>query len=217
MTHVPTQGPKLDAIVLERVLSHIFKRNETLSEKGSRGTPICIWGTHGLGKTEIVQDYAASRGWATAVGEIEAAIKWPLFFHPAKNGLKFGAATATHAFGRLASIFAVTLNLGVALDHRDSGWNDGNDGMTAAGRFSVGNLVLRARERLPPHQWGTLSASLISQLELILAERQPKLDWRRMVRIFCASSGRTKIRHTIKRISKRFGTRPGIKIQRESK
>ena len=96
----------------------------------------------------------------------------------------------------------------------DSGWNDGNDGMTAAGRFSVGNLVLRARERLPPHQWGTLSASLISQLELILAERQPKLDWRRMVRIFCASSGRTKIRHTIKRISKRFGTRPGIKIQR---
>ena len=48
MTHVPTQGPKLDAIVLERVLSHIFKRNETLSEKGKRGTPICIWGTHGL-------------------------------------------------------------------------------------------------------------------------------------------------------------------------
>ena len=66
MTHVPTQGPKLDAVVLERVLSHIFKRNETLSEKGSRGTPICIWGTHGLGKTEIVQDYAASRGWHLA-------------------------------------------------------------------------------------------------------------------------------------------------------
>jgi predicted metal-dependent peptidase len=35
-----------------------------------------------------------------------------------------------------------------------------------------------------------------------------------MVRIFCASSGRTRIRHTIKRISKRYGTRPGIKVQR---
>jgi len=96
----------------------------------------------------------------------------------------------------------------------DSGWHDGNDGISAAGRYSVGNLVLRARERMPPHQWGTLPAALVSQLDLILAERQPKIDWKRMVRIFCASAGRTRIRHTIKRISKRYGTRPGIKVQR---
>ena len=96
----------------------------------------------------------------------------------------------------------------------DGGWHDGNDGVSAAGRYAVGNLILRARERMPPHQWGTMPAALISQLELILAERQPKVDWKRMVRIFCASSGRTRIRHTIKRISKRYGTRPGIKVQR---
>lgn len=96
----------------------------------------------------------------------------------------------------------------------DSGWHDGNDGVSAAGRYAVGNLLLRARERMPPHQWGTMPAALISQLELILAERQPKVDWKRMVRIFCASSGRSRIRHTIKRISKRYGTRPGIKVQR---
>jgi predicted metal-dependent peptidase len=96
----------------------------------------------------------------------------------------------------------------------DNGWHDGNDGISAAGRYAVGNLILRARERMPPHQWGTMPAALMSQLELILAERQPKVDWKRMVRIFCASSGRTRIRHTIKRISKRYGTRPGIKVQR---
>ncbi len=96
----------------------------------------------------------------------------------------------------------------------DSGWIDGNDGVSAAGRYAVGNLLLRARERMPPHQWGTMPAALISQLELILAERQPKVDWKRMVRIFCASSGRSRIHHTIKRISKRYGTRPGIKVQR---
>jgi predicted metal-dependent peptidase len=96
----------------------------------------------------------------------------------------------------------------------DSGWHDGNDGISAAGRYAVGNLLLRARERMPPHQWGTLPAALVSELQLILAERQPKVDWKRMVRIFCASSGRSRIRHTIKRISKRYGTRPGIKVQR---
>ena len=96
----------------------------------------------------------------------------------------------------------------------DSGWHDGNDGVSAAGRYAVGNLLLRARERMPPHQWGTMPAALISELELILAERHPKVDWKRMVRIFCASSGRSRIRHTIKRISKRYGTRPGIKVQR---
>jgi len=97
----------------------------------------------------------------------------------------------------------------------DAGWHDGADGLgSAAGRYAVGSLLIRAKERMPPHQWGSLPAALLSELHLILAERQPKLDWKRVVRIFCASSGRTKIRHTVKRISKRYGTRPGIKVQR---
>ena len=97
-------------------------------------------------------------------------------------------------------------------DHQ--GWHDGKGTDATAGLYSVGNLLIRARERMPPHQWGSLPASLISELDLILAERQPKLDWRRTVRLFCASSGRTKVKHTIKRVSKRYGTRPGVKIQR---
>ena len=97
----------------------------------------------------------------------------------------------------------------------DAGWYDGKNGIiAAAGRYAVGSLVIRAKERTPPHQWGSLPAALLSELNLILAERQPKLDWKRVVRIFCASSGCTKIRHTIKRLSKRYGTRPGIKVQR---
>ena len=97
----------------------------------------------------------------------------------------------------------------------DAGWNDGKDGIgAAAGRYAVGSLLIRAKDRMPPHQWGSLPAALLSELALILAERQPKLDWKRMVRIFCSSSGRTKIKNTVKRISKRYGTRPGVKIQR---
>lgn len=63
MPHPPTQGPKLDAISLEGVLAHIFSRNDEIGKVGRRGTPVCIWGTHGLGKTEIAKNFATSRGW----------------------------------------------------------------------------------------------------------------------------------------------------------
>jgi hypothetical protein len=67
MSHAPTQGPKLDSLTMEKVLAHIFERNEVLSDSGGgRGTPVCIWGTHGLGKTQMVKDYATSRGWHLA-------------------------------------------------------------------------------------------------------------------------------------------------------
>ena len=63
MSHSPTQGPKLNAIALERVLTHIFSRNEAVGTQEKRGTPVCIWGTHGLGKTEMIKSFASSRGW----------------------------------------------------------------------------------------------------------------------------------------------------------
>lgn len=94
-------------------------------------------------------------------------------------------------------------------------WANGGDALgAAAGRYAVGSVLIRSRERTPPHQWGSMPASLLSELALILAERQPKIDWKRTVRIFCASSGRTKLKTTVKRVSKRYGTRPGIKVQR---
>lgn len=97
----------------------------------------------------------------------------------------------------------------------DSGWDDGRDAMgAAAGCYAVGSVLIRARERMPLDQWGSLPAALLSELERIMADRQPQIDWKRTVRIFCSSSGRTIIRHTSKRISKRYGTRPGIKVKR---
>lgn len=67
MPHAPTQGPTLDTLALEKVLAHIFERNDAIGRAGGgRGTPVCIWGTHGLGKTQMVKDYATSRGWHLA-------------------------------------------------------------------------------------------------------------------------------------------------------
>lgn len=56
-------GKKLNSKELKKLLNHIFERNNSLNNSKKRGTPICIWGTHGLGKTQIVRDYAKNKGW----------------------------------------------------------------------------------------------------------------------------------------------------------
>ena len=51
----------------------------------------------------------------------------------------------------------------------------------------------------------------------MLERMSPQVDWRRTLRVFAASAGRTRITHTIKRRSKRYGTRPGTRIKQFSK
>ncbi len=47
-------------------LSHMLDINLSQEAKGKRKTPICIWGKHGIGKTEIVQDLAKAKGYQLA-------------------------------------------------------------------------------------------------------------------------------------------------------
>ncbi len=56
-------GEKVNATDLKDILEHIFLRNDEIGNEGQRGSPICIWGTHGLGKTQIVSDFAKERKW----------------------------------------------------------------------------------------------------------------------------------------------------------
>ena len=57
-------GAELDAISLERILAHIFQTNLASEETtGRRPTPICIWGSHGIGKTSLIKDFAQKHGW----------------------------------------------------------------------------------------------------------------------------------------------------------
>ena len=56
-------GKKGNSKEIKKILSHIFERNNILNGQKKRGTPVCIWGTHGLGKTHLVRDFALENKW----------------------------------------------------------------------------------------------------------------------------------------------------------
>lgn len=67
MSDLVQYGAQLDSIRLRRTLEHVFRRNHQVeATAGRRGTPICIWGTHGLGKTTVVTEFAREHGWKLA-------------------------------------------------------------------------------------------------------------------------------------------------------
>ncbi|MEO2021470.1 MAG: VWA-like domain-containing protein, partial [Pirellulaceae bacterium] len=96
-------------------------------------------------------------------------------------------------------------------DHQHWGTAD------TATTYAVENLLIRARDRTPVKDWGSIPGMIGDLIAMILQQRKPQVDWRRRLRLFGASSRRTRIVHTIKRVSKRYGTRPGIKVKRFQK
>lgn len=77
--------------------------------------------------------------------------------------------------------------------------------------------LIRARDRSGAKAWGSMPAGLRSLLEQVEAKRKPKVDWRRTLRIFASSGCRTRVVPTQRRMSKRFGTFPGVRIKREQR
>jgi hypothetical protein len=53
-------GSKLKPDELKGFLEHVFTEND---KREGPGTPVCIWGTHGLGKTHIAKAFAQDRNW----------------------------------------------------------------------------------------------------------------------------------------------------------
>jgi predicted metal-dependent peptidase len=84
-----------------------------------------------------------------------------------------------------------------------------------AERSQHDDMLNQASQRT--EQWGNLPGPLQELINAMLERRAPQVDWRRSLRLFAASAGRTRITHTMKRRSKRYHTRPGTRIKRYSK
>lgn len=55
-----TLGAKVNGETVSALLSHMLDR--ALVPGGPRPTPVCLWGLHGIGKTELVRELARHRG-----------------------------------------------------------------------------------------------------------------------------------------------------------
>ena len=59
-------GSRVNAGELTAFLTHMLQVNADLEERGRRRVPVCIWGRHGIGKTEIVERLARDQGYGLA-------------------------------------------------------------------------------------------------------------------------------------------------------
>ena len=77
--------------------------------------------------------------------------------------------------------------------------------------------LLRAKDQTSAKAWGSVPAQIRQELEAMAERRKPQIDWKRTLRLFASSGYRTKVVATNRRESKRFGTFPGIRIQRKQR
>lgn len=59
-------GIHAKASEVKAFLLHVLANNQEQEKSGFPKTPVCIWGKHGVGKTELVQSLAQEQGWQLA-------------------------------------------------------------------------------------------------------------------------------------------------------
>jgi len=59
-------GTKTTASEVKRLVEHAIHTNELAEENGKKKSPICIWGKHGIGKTQLVEAIAEEKNYQFA-------------------------------------------------------------------------------------------------------------------------------------------------------
>ena len=57
-------GTKCTAAEVRQFIDHLLHSNREAGQQGRKRIPVCIWGRHGIGKTELVEQYAKANGYA---------------------------------------------------------------------------------------------------------------------------------------------------------
>jgi predicted metal-dependent peptidase len=92
-----------------------------------------------------------------------------------------------------------------------------SEGLRKAMEADLERHLLRARDHSASKGWGNLPAEIRTELDGIAQRRKPQIDWKRTLRLFASSGYRTEVVATNRRMSKRFGTFPGIRIRRKQR
>ena len=97
-------------------------------------------------------------------------------------------------------------------DH--SKWGENKETSSNVIETELDRMIIQAKDRTPLKDYGSVPLGIKTVINAVIEKRKPQIDWKRALRLFSTSSRKTRVYHTMKRISKRYGTRPGIKIKR---
>ena len=61
------------------------------------------------------------------------------------------------------------------------------------------------------NKWGSIPGDLLEQISDLIEHGKAVLPWQSLLRLFCASAAESSLSYTVKRRSKRYKTRPGIR------
>jgi predicted metal-dependent peptidase len=78
------------------------------------------------------------------------------------------------------------------------------------------SLLRTAHQRTNAAAWGNLPAGVQEMLTALFIQ-PPAVNWRAALRQFAQSARSTRLRNTVRRPSKRYGTTPGVKINRRQR
>jgi len=100
---------------------------------------------------------------------------------------------------------------GGALSHIMSGhsaWDDVKDDPVAQ---EFAKDIVRKAKDLCNKQYGNIPGAVQQQIEELLKRKKAIVPWGRVLRMFCASAQESILDYTVKRVSRRYGTRPGTR------
>ena len=129
------------------------------------------------------------------------------------------SSSARDSFPKSADALSKILDKTIHGDHSHWGVSKDAKGQidAYAAETELDRMIIQARERTPSKYHGTIPGEINALIDSLIESRKPKVDWRRALRIFATNSRRTYIFSTMHRISKRYGTRPGIKVKQFQK
>jgi predicted metal-dependent peptidase len=82
----------------------------------------------------------------------------------------------------------------------------------SANQATLKNIINEAKLKIKNEQWGNIPEFL--RLSIDKFNEKPTLNWKKLIRIFCQSCGKTKIVYTRNKESIRYPGSPGIRIKR---
>ena len=90
-------------------------------------------------------------------------------------------------------------------------------GAQALARWSARSLLKQAEQGAGPAAAGQLPGAMQRVLEEGWEKRETEINWRKLLRQFAQSSRSTWLKATVHRPSKRYGTRPGLRVRRRQR